>query len=290
MWYLEGDRPKQGRKNSWRQSDRGAVLRVTARAAAPSQERTHRAIALVILLVALAGLGVAAVLGFRQLGAWLFSRNPRFSLHASRMDLQSTGRLQPAHLRDYAGLAEGMNVFALDLAAVRAKLLGVPVIKSASVERVLPDGLRVRVSERTPVARLLGPGGFQFVVDRDGVVLGPSSRAPTLPLLEGLQEPGLSPGTQIRAGSFQDALEAIEYCETSGLIRRFRLVRLRVDQEELLDVRLETGGRVLLGRTNLRWRLDQLARIVEKAAAARKVVLSADLTVDENFPVILADR
>ena len=289
MWYLDGDRPKRGR-NSARPGGRDPILRVTARANAPDRERTHRAIALVILLVGVVGLGAAAALGFRELGGWLFARNPRFTIRSGGLDLLSTGRLQAAHLRDYAGLAEGLNLFAVDLQEVRKRLLSVPLIKSVQVERVLPDQLRVRVSERVAVARLTGPNGFQFVVDRDGVVLGPSNRGPALPMLEGVHEPGLAPGTQIRAGSFQDALEAVEYCETAGHSRYFRLARLRVDHEEMLDVRLSSGGRILLGRSNLHWRLDRLAQIVQEAGRRGEVVESADLTVDSNFPITYARR
>jgi cell division septal protein FtsQ len=243
-----------------------------------------------ILLIGLGGLGVAAAFGFRELGAWLFSRNPRFTIREGGLDLQSTGRLQYAHLRDYARLAEGMNLFALDLDEVRNNLLGVPLIKSAQVERLLPDRLRVRVSERVAVARLVADNGFQFAVDREGVVLGPSSRGPTLPLLAGVHEPGLSPGTLIRASRFQDALETIEHCESAGLGRYFRLGQISIEPEDYLDVKLASGTRVLLGRLNLRWRLDQLALILQDATSKRKAVVSVDLTVDSNFPVLFAQR
>ncbi len=289
MWYLDGDRPR-GRGNLWTKGGRARVLRVSARAGGDSRERAHRVVALVILLVALAGLGVAAAFGFRELGGWLFARNPRFTIKPGGLDLQSTGRLQPAHLRDYAHLSEGMNLFALNLAEVRRSLLTVPLIKSASVERVLPDTLRVRVSERTPVARLSAGAGFQFAVDREGVVLGPSSRGPNLPLLTGVHEPGLSPGTHILAAPFQDALEALDYCESAGLGRHFRLSEIAVDAEDHLDLRLTTGTRVLLGRVNLKWRLDNLVVILQEATRRGRSVVSVDLTVDSNFPVVYGQR
>jgi D-alanine-D-alanine ligase len=197
MWYLDGDRQDR-RGNKWGVGGRGPILKVRARVAAGGTDRAHRIAAIAILLIALAGLGVGVALGFRQLGAWLFASNPRYVIQPGGLDLQSSGRLQPAHLRDYAGLAEGQNLFALDLGQIRKSLLSVPLIKSADVRRVLPGTLRVRVSERVPVARLASGAGFQFAVDRDGVVLGPSGRAATLPLITGVTEPGLSPARRSR--------------------------------------------------------------------------------------------
>ncbi len=62
------------------------------------------------------------------------------------------------------------------------------------------------------------------------------------------------------------------------------------EDDDLLDVRLSSGGRILFGRTNLRWRLDRLSQIIQDAARRGEVVESADLTLDSNFPVKFARR
>jgi cell division septal protein FtsQ len=57
----------------------------------------------------------------------------------------------------WSGVREGENLLGLDLARVKRDLELVPLIRSAAVERVPPNTLRIRVSEREPLARVLAP-------------------------------------------------------------------------------------------------------------------------------------
>lgn len=49
------------------------------------------------------------------------------------------------------------NLFALDLARIKRDLELAPAIQSAAVERVLPHTLKIRVTEREPVAQIVVP-------------------------------------------------------------------------------------------------------------------------------------
>jgi cell division protein FtsQ len=64
----------------------------------------------------------------------------------------------------------GAPLLDIDVAAAKARLEGLPWIKSAEVERQLPDTLRVKVEERKPFA-LWQLGQRLSVIDRDGVVI-----------------------------------------------------------------------------------------------------------------------
>lgn len=71
----------------------------------------------------------------------------------------------------------GQNLLSLDLREVRASVEALPAVRSASVRRVLPDGLVVSVQARRPVA-LVEASGRRWLVDDEGVVLGgPGARA-----------------------------------------------------------------------------------------------------------------
>src|SRR5580692_6029024 len=63
---------------------------------------------------------------------------------------------RPARWR-WTGVKEGANLIGLDLASVKRNLELVSVIDSVSVERVLPHTLRVRVTERQPIAQVNVP-------------------------------------------------------------------------------------------------------------------------------------
>jgi hypothetical protein len=71
--------------------------------------------------------------------------------------VQTDGVIAPEQLRRWTGVKPGANLIALDLAAVKRNLELVSVIDSVSVERVLPRTLKIRVTERDPVAQVNVP-------------------------------------------------------------------------------------------------------------------------------------
>ncbi len=145
----------------------------------PDGRRTMRhALVLLVGLVAVVALTVFAC---RQGWEYLFRRNPRFGL--IRIDIESSGywgkdaetrRLMASmvevSLKD--GLPPGVaaTVFSGRLGDIRRALEAVPSIESASVERILPGVLRVRLVERTPRAFVNGPGSLanHLVIDDEG--------------------------------------------------------------------------------------------------------------------------
>jgi cell division protein FtsQ len=92
------------------------------------------------------------------------------------------------------GVTRGTPILSLDLDAAKARLENVPWIRSASVERLLPDTLRVRVVERTPLA-LWQHGGKFDLVDQDGNVITNADVAayPSLPQVVGDGAPAAAP-------------------------------------------------------------------------------------------------
>jgi len=68
------------------------------------------------------------------------------------------------------GLKRGQAILAFDLAAARDRLEHIPWVDSAVVERRLPDLVRVRLTERAPMALWQHEGRFS-VIDAKGVVV-----------------------------------------------------------------------------------------------------------------------
>lgn len=282
MWFRK--RRNNDNVNRRRGSSREQLLMVSARASDKGRDRAHKIGALVLLLVAAAGSVWAALSGAQMLGDWLFVRNDKFIIQ--RLDLQSNGRLQASHLREYAGVEEGMNLFALNIDKVRQGLESVPLVRSAEVWRDLPDRLVVRVTERAALARIAeGAGGFPLAVDQDGYVLGPSAGRATLPLITGLSERGLAPGSVVREGPVLDALQALYLCDASKIGAVVKIHSIDVRNPDYLNLRLVSGAVVPMARTQLRFRLEKLAELIHTSAELGQEIVSADLTVDRNFPV-----
>ena len=74
-----------------------------------------------------------------------------------------------------------MGVWRADLSAISAELSRLPGVRRAVVTRVLPDRIRVRITERTPAALIRTTAGHFVWVDDEGVMLGemkPEDRMP----------------------------------------------------------------------------------------------------------------
>ena len=92
----------------------------------------------------------------------------------------------------------------------RAQIERISWVKSARVQRVLPDGIRVEVTERRPVA-FLRTGSELSLIDAEGVILDrPAQGDFRLPVVSGLDEGMPQPERGARIHMFQQFLEEIE--------------------------------------------------------------------------------
>jgi len=136
--------------------------------------------------VACASTGVAT---FKLLD--YLSTEPRFALSRDRADALFIGGLRYASqskVRHVFDADFGRGILRVPLAERRRRLLAIDWVQDASVSRVWPDRLVVRIRERTPVAFVyLGSG--VALIDAEGVLLEPPPRAAfTFPVLSGIRE------------------------------------------------------------------------------------------------------
>lgn len=259
------------------------LLTVQARISDQKKARMHKWGAILALLVALAGIGWVAKTGYEYLGRVLFSGNELFAIR--ELDLRSDGVLRAAHIREYARVDEGDNLFAVDIRELRRQLENIPLIQSAEIRRQLPDTLVIRVSERVPLARLgIEDGQYHLAVDREGHVLGPSARSPRLPAITGYRATGLRPGSIVHDPLFADALKVVDLCDRTRLGQRIKIRSINVSDPEFLDLRLVDGEQVLLNRNDIEMRLQMLEDALQ-TARNRGDVLQINLTGDTNIPI-----
>ena len=217
------------------------VLRVKLRTDQIQAARTRFAMQ---VLTVLFGAAVVLFLGWRGVD-WatreLVTENPAFALKT--IDLQSDGILSAEALRSVAGVRVGENLMALDLARIKRDLELRDYIQAAAVERVLPDTLRIRVTERVPVAQVivLRPNGRGYdpvphLLDAAGFVMMPPTRTmvadPTalqidwLPALTGVNPVDLKPGRQVESAQVRAALRLLVHFERSTMFGRADIRRL----------------------------------------------------------------
>ncbi len=265
-------------------------------------------------LVAFAlGGAFAAIFGLYVLwrvGDWGLNRllyeNKTFAIR--EIEVQTDGVLSLDQLRRWAGVTPGANLLALDLAGVKRNLEYVPFIASASVERVLPGMLRVRVRERQPVAQVNLPrprpgGGVEVLVyhlDAEGSVMTPldSRQRSTpifqeggpLPAVSGVNPHDLHPGRRIESPAVQSALQFILAFDRSPMAGLVELHRIDAGASGVLVATTAQGSEVTIGlhdfaRQLLRWR-----EIHDAGTRLQQTIATLDLAVTNNIPVRWVDN
>lgn len=87
-----------------------------------------------------------------------------------KITFDGNDHVQDVLLLKASGLKYRTNIFIPDLREVKAKLEQISWVKSAVVQRKFPDEIRVRISERIPIA-ILQSKHHLYLIDSDGVVI-----------------------------------------------------------------------------------------------------------------------
>jgi len=292
MWFK--------RKNKNRRLGREYVLDVKLRSSQVRAARMRMAgIALGVVFATVLGCGLV----WRG-GGWLLDRlvyeNKAFAV--DHIDIQTDGVLAPDQLQRWAGVRRGQNLFALDLVRVRRNLEMISLVQKASVERILPRTLFIRVLEREPLAqlRLPGPrpgGGVEeqvFYLDEAGYVILPmdtqprapqaSDPPPPLPLIAGLSANDVQAGRSLDFPQVHAALRLIQAFEGSPMNGMVDLKRIDVSSPEVLVVTTGQGNEITFGLDGLEQQLRRWRAIYDYGQDRQLAIRTLDLAVTNNVP------
>ncbi len=225
-----------------------------------------------------------------------------------QIDVQTDGVVAVDQLRRWAEVKPGDNLLALDLSIVKRNLELIPLIKSAAVERVLPRTLRIRVSEREPLAQAYAPQprsdgqGYDMVVyqvDEEGAVMAtlslrqratPLAQAgEQLPTLAGIDPINLAPGKKLDSPQVLAALELIAAFEHSPMVGLADLRRIDVSSPGVLVATTGQGSEVTFALKDFDKQLRRWRTFYDKCLAQNVGIGSLDLAVPSNIPARLID-
>ncbi len=117
--------------------------------------------------------------------------DPRFTFSTADKDalkIEGLNYVARARVTRVFAADLGRSIFSIPLAERRRRLLAIDWVEDASVSRIWPDRLAVRIRERKPVAFVAMRSG-PVLVDADGVLLDPPPRAQfAFPVLNGVRE------------------------------------------------------------------------------------------------------
>ena len=180
------DSKKTGRRFSWRMLAGGMVL---------------------------AAIGVSTAMAAYKVRQYVIS-DPQFNLSRDRKDAITIQGLvyapRPKVQRVFAADFD-RSIFAIPLEERRRRLMAIDWIEDASVSRVWPDRLVVRVRERKPVAFVALRGGV-LLIDAHGILLEQPLQARfSFPVLSGIREEETDVVRRERVRAFLDFQQDMGY-------------------------------------------------------------------------------
>jgi cell division protein FtsQ len=247
----------------------------------------------------------AMVMGGVAWAAWEVSavvRDPAAMPDAAKSDriqslvLVTDGVLDRVWLARTLAIGPNATLMGTDLMQLRARVLADRQVKSASIDRNFPDTLTVRISERSPVARLMAQSGaaqpVMLLVSRDGVAFAGTGFDPamvaTLPWLDGVRL--TRRGDRLEPIEGMDAvadLLASAKLEAENLYKTWQVVSVaRLASDSQIEVHTRDGMRVVFGTTGDY--LRQIARLdllLDASTDPTRPLRAVDLSLGAQVPV-----
>jgi cell division protein FtsQ len=166
-------------------------------------------------------------------------------------------------------LSQGAPILGVSLGDIKARLLAIPEVKTATLTRTLPNQLTVVITERVPAA-WWQVGGVQTLIDAQGAVLARAKYKGklTLPVVVG-------------EDAAKHVGELLALLETAPSIKPDVVAAVRIGQRRW-NVQLAHDVVVMLPEENPGAAWKRFATLVEKEALLGKAIRSVDMRVEDR--------
>lgn len=143
-----------------------------------------------------------------------------------------THRLTQGQVLQQANIANGVNIFSVNLSKVRKRLLAHSWIEDAEVRRELPSGINIRIKEQKPLAVL--DLGRKFIINTHGEIFKEMDKADhcTLPMISGLEFSDINVNGEIRSIPFDAVMKILGLGQKPESVLPYSLIKkIHVDRE-----------------------------------------------------------
>jgi cell division septal protein FtsQ len=286
-------RKQNKRASTSRQRKSQHLLDVKVRAKKAASQRTQNVFFTVCGLVLLASVMGGIAFGAKRILNTLFFANSDYSLKT--IEVNSDGNLSRDTILRTADIAEGQNIFSIDLPRVQEKLATLPQVEESRIQRILPGKIVISIQERRPVAWVVPPdtntGSFNFedayLVDRRGILLKTKSLAPEylgLPLIIGVATSNCQAGQPLEQDEVKAALDLIR-CSSEILQARFQIQSIDVSKQYCLQVTDKQRASVTFGVDEIEWQLHRLETVLNYCDKNNRELQTVNLMAQRNVPV-----
>ena len=214
--------------------------------------------------------------------------DPQFVLSPddrAAVTVQGAVYVSPARIARVFESDYGRSVFSVNLAERRRRLLGIDWVREASISRIWPNRLVVRISERRPVAFVdlplrFGPGSRVLLIDGEGMLLDPPPQARfSFPILSGISEEQPEAERHRRVRAMQDLL-----AELGPLARNVSEINATTPDDLRVITQLDGRGvELALGDTNYARRMQNFLNHYQEIRKRLANATSFDLRLDDRI-------
>ncbi len=191
-------------------------------------------------------------------------------LTVSDVVVQGRGRTSGDAILAALGAAHGTPILEISPSAAKARLEALPWVRTASVERLLPDTLFVQITERQPLALWQRKGKLELI-DRDGVVVAVPSldEFANLIILVGDDAPKAAPAL-------------LEMLASEPALQSHVSAAVRVGGRRW-NLKLDNGIDVALPEDNVGAAWHQLAQLDRTDGLLKRDILRVDLRLPDRL-------
>jgi cell division protein FtsQ len=286
-------RKQNKRASTSRQRKSQHLLDVKIRAKNVAARRTQSVLLTVCGFILIASVLGGIAFGARRILNALFFANADYAIKA--IEVTSDGNLTREAILRAADVAEGKNIFSIDLPKVQEKLGALPQVEESRIQRILPNKLLISVQERRPVAwvvpREANIGSFNFenayLVDRRGILLKTKSLAPEylgLPLIIGVDTSNCQAGQPLEQDDVKAALDLIRG-SAEVLQGRFQIQSIDVSKGYCLTVTDKQHASITFGTDEIESQLHRLGNVLNYCDKNSRELQTVNLMVQRNVPV-----
>ncbi|MDO9536533.1 MAG: FtsQ-type POTRA domain-containing protein [Bacillota bacterium] len=191
----------------------------------------------------------------------LFLRSDIFTI--AEISIHGVDKLSHEEIRTTMGIREGMNIWKISPPELKKRILIIPRVNDAKVERILPDNLNITITEKIPLI-LVPYHGYYLELAPDGIFIGiRESYNGELPLVNGLLWGRMDVGTGIPDQSRGEIVQ--EFLEVLNEIPSLPLAEINVENPQQIIVYTWEGMEVWLGNThNLSKKIEVMQHIYHR--------------------------
>lgn len=250
--------------------------------------RLGRSAIAIVIVVAAVGLFTLSVVA-RD----FFRSDPLFRIDsASAIEITGNHAVPRAELVNIFGSDIGRNVFFVPLAERRVELEQIPWVEEATVMRVLPNRIRVAITERVPIA-FVRLGNTVELIDAEGVLLRMSTAAIaarhySFPVISGIRRQDSAEVRAAKAAAYQKFILALDAGAANAKAKISEVIVS--DPDDIRALIPENGSEILIhfGNSDYLQRFQRFQQHIADWQRQYPALASVDLRYDSQAVLDMA--